>query len=131
MWQLKNESSKVTGAKTPSGSGAGEMRASFIRTSWRNGIAPRPAIHQEMRVWVRRPAIHQEMRVWVRIPGAVQKKKKKKKEEEKDDNRETPGSHDLGVACPPYSVRSSGQKHLLQGGFFFSEDPLLCYLAPQ
>ena len=36
-------------------------------------------------------------------PGAVRKKKKakKKKKKKKKDNRETPGSHDLGVARPP------------------------------
>ena len=53
------------------------------RTSWRSGIAPGSAIHQEMRVCVR-------------ILALCKKKKKKKK-----DNRETPGSHDLGVARPP------------------------------
>ena len=35
---------------------------------------------------------------------------------QKSDNRETPGSHDLGVARPPESVRGLGPKNLLQGG---------------
>ena len=57
------------------------MRDSFIRIlknaltiSWGSGIVPGSAIHQEMRVWVR-----------------ILTKKKKK---------ETPRSHDLGVARP-------------------------------
>ena len=62
------------------------MRGSFIRienaltiaASWRSGIAPGSARDEGMGS----------------NPCAVQKKKKK-------DTRETPGSHDLGVARPP------------------------------
>ena len=42
-------------------------------------------------------------------------------------SRETPGSHDLGVARSPKSVRSQ-RKHLLRGGFFSEDSRLLIWL---
>ena len=56
-----------------------ERYSNHRRTSWRSGIA------------LSNPSRDEGMGS---NPGAVQKKKKK-------DNRETPGSHDLGVARPP------------------------------
>ena len=62
------------------------MRGSFIRI--KNALTIAGPVGEV--IWISNPSRDEGVGS---NPGAVQKKKK--------DNRETPGSHDLGVARPP------------------------------